>query len=250
MKTKSPHHSGNLWAVPALLAAAIGMKAALLADPVHPPVLAPAAPAVAKLTPLAPKPPAILERVNELRANADKSEPMDEALAGKTMKGTPVMPRTPECFPAESRDLFWKMDMVATDKDGPLHPLNFDTNGDGKIDNAERNAIRGRNTWLLWGGGNETFWNWLAQDGYGITDFLVMLDARRRGDRFVRAGLINQPGFQANGSKRTLGLYLDAPIEDAKAEYKPDEKTPPHMLTAPAWDTATAFAVLALNACN
>ena len=65
-----------------------------------------------------------------------------------------------------------------------------------------------------------------------------MLDARRRGDRFVRAGLINQPGFQANGSKRTLGLYLDAPIKDAKAEYKTDEKTPPHMLTAPAWDTA------------
>ncbi|MEO6741346.1 MAG: hypothetical protein ABIP20_13935 [Chthoniobacteraceae bacterium] len=237
MKTKLLLQFRNLWAVPTLFAAAIGLRAALLADPVHPAPPDPAPKAAAKPAPVALSPDPVFERVKELRAKADKSEPMDEALSGRTMKGTPVTPRTPECFPAESRDLFWQMDMVATDKDGPLHPLNFDTNADGKIDNAERNAIRGRNTWLLWGAGNETFWNWLAQDGFGITDFLVMLDARRRGDRFVRAGLINQPGFKVNASKRTLGLYLDAPIEDAKADYKPDDKTPPHMLTPPPWDT-------------
>ena len=236
MKNKTPLHSRNLWAVTTFIAAAIGLRVALLADPAHPPAPEPAAQPVVKSAPAAPKPQRKFDRIEELRAKADKSEPMDEALAGKTMKGTPVMPRTPECFPAESRDLFWRMDMVGSDKNGPLHPLNFDTNGDGKIDNAERNAIRGRNTWLLWGGGNETFWNWLAQDGYGITDFLVMLDARRRGDRFVRAGLVNQPGFKANVSKRTLGLYLDAPIEEAKAGYEADEKMPPHMLTPPPWD--------------
>ena len=64
-------------------------------------------------------------------------------------------PRTPECFPAAPRDLFWQMDQVAS-ADGQLQPLNFDENGDNVIDNSERDAIRGRNTWLLWGGGDET----------------------------------------------------------------------------------------------
>ena len=135
-------------------------------------------------TPAAPQPPVRYPKVEELRANRDKSEPMDEALGGKTQKGTPVTPRTAECFPAESRDLFWQMDMVPG-ANGVLHPLNFDANGDGVIDPAERNAIRGRNTWLLWGGGNEGFWNWLGQDGYGLNDYLIALDSRSLG--FVEA---------------------------------------------------------------
>ena len=32
--------------------------------------------------------------------------------------------------------------------------------------------IRGRNTWVLWGEGNDVFWNWVQQKGYGLTDFL------------------------------------------------------------------------------
>lgn len=164
-------------------------------------------------------------RVDALQKNAVPGEPMDEALGGKTQKGTPITPRIPECFPAESRDLFWEMDMVSSGKDEPLRPVNFDTDGDGVINDSERNAIRGRNTWLLWGGGNEGFWNWLAQDGYGITDFLVLLDSRARGNRFVRAGLINQPGFasHADPSKRILGLYLDAPLENEKRVLKSPE---------------------------
>jgi len=29
--------------------------------------------------------------------------------------------------------------------------------GDGKISDQERDAIRGQNTWMLWGEGNEDF---------------------------------------------------------------------------------------------
>ena len=217
---------------------AIRLKTALLADPVHP------APEPAPSTPVqaapAARPPEIFERVKALQAKAIPGEPLDEALGGKTAKGTPITPRIPECFPAETRDLFWQMDMVSAGKDAPLQPLNFDTNGDGKIDDQERNAIRGRNTWLLWAGGNEGFWNWLAQDGFGITDFLVMLDSRKRGNRFVRAGLINQPGYKANAdpSKRILGLYLDV----AGDESQPNSDLPEgyaskgHVLKPPPWD--------------
>ena len=67
---------------------------------------------------------------------------------GKTLSGTPVRQRTPECFPAEARDLFWQMDMVPDENlpGHPLRPLNFDRNGDGVIDDQERKAIQGRNS--------------------------------------------------------------------------------------------------------
>ena len=240
MKTKSPLPHRNLWTVPVFLLALIGLEQPLSADPGHPAVAAPAPPAPAPARPAAPWTQPDYERVKALRAKAVPGEPLDEPLGGKTLKGTPITPRIPECFPAESRDLFWQMDMVSAGKDAPLQPLNFDTDGDGKISEQERNAIRGRNTWLLWGGGNEGFWNWLAQDGFGITDFLVMLDSRTRGNRFVRAGLINQPGYQTNAdpSKRILGLYLDtAGDESQKNSDLPDGyASTGHVLKSPPWD--------------
>ncbi len=186
-------------------------------DPAAPMNMAPAAQAYRPK----PLPPELQARLDELRKGVIPSEALDEAMGGKTLHGTPITPRTPECFPAESRDIFWQMDMVA-DGDGPLRPINFDTNHDGVIDDNERDAIRGRNTWILWAGGNEGFWNWLAQDGYGISDFLVLLDSRVRGSRFKRAGLINQPhyGFDPDPSKRILGLYLDTARTNA-TRYDP-----------------------------
>ena len=169
-----------------------------------------------------------------LLKNTDKGEAMDEALGGKTLHGTPLTPRTPECFPAESRDVMWEMDWVP-DADGQLRPLNFDTNNDGKIDEKERDGIRGRNTWVWWPGGNEGFWNWLAQDGYGLNDYVAFLDSRRRNDRFQRTGAVNQPGYKANKdpSKKILGLYLDVVDEKAK-DAKGNSK---HFLTPPEWET-------------
>ncbi|HEX5065705.1 MAG TPA: hypothetical protein VFY49_06310 [Myxococcota bacterium] len=142
----------------------------------------------------------------------------DEAMSGMTMRETPVVKRGTECFPAETRDLLWEMDQVATGTgpDRALKPLNFDENRNGKVDveadplskRIERNSIRGRNTWLVWGGGNEAFWGWLQEQGYGITDFLILLDSRERDTRFARTGLINQPGFKSSTTP-FLGLYLD-----------------------------------------
>jgi len=153
-----------------------------------------------------------------------RGEAVDEARSGMTLNRTPVTIRTPECFPAEPRDIFWQMDMVAG-PDGKLQPLNFDENGDGKIDDKERNAIRGRNTWLLWGGGNETFWDWLQTKGYGLTDFLILMDSRRRGSRFKEAGVITQPGF-VQATEPILGLYIDQANPDGSAILKPPPGPP------------------------
>ena len=150
---------------------------------------------------------------------AVKGEAVDEARSGMTLNRTPVSIRTPECFPAEPRDVFWEMDQVAG-PDGKLQPLDFDENGDGKVDDKERDAIRGRNTWLLWGGGNETFWDWLQQKGYGLTDFLILMDSRRRDSRFKNAGIITQPGF-VQATEPILGLYIDQANPDGSAILKP-----------------------------
>lgn len=55
------------------------------------------------------------------------------------------------------------------------------------------------------------FWDWVQQHGYGLADFLVLLDSRKRDTRFADSGLINQPGMksQTDRSKTILGLYLD-----------------------------------------
>lgn len=137
----------------------------------------------------------------------------DEPKSGHTLRGSPVIRRGPKDFPAESRDIFWQMDAVASGDNGALEPLNFDKDSDGMISDKERDAIRGRNTWLLWAAGNEAFWGWLQEDGYGLVDFLILLDSRERGTRFDSAGMINQPGMAANhdATKKILGLYLDQP---------------------------------------
>jgi hypothetical protein len=147
----------------------------------------------------------------EFLTKVDPSAAKDEPEAGRTTEGTPVEKRIEECFPAEPRNVFWQVDQIASGPGGKLQPINYDLDGDGRISDEERNAIRGQNTWILWGEGDETFWGWLQERGYGLVDFLILLDSRQRPHRFRDAGLINQPGMkaQADPARRILGLYLD-----------------------------------------
>ena len=182
----------------AIAAFAIGLNAVSFADTYHPSVPQPGPPEWAQGGQSTYKAPASYPKIDALRAKRIKGEPLDEALGGRTQFGTPVTPRTAECFPAEPRDLFWQMDWVSG-KNGQLEPLDFDEDGDGAVSNEDRDAIRGRNTWLLWGGGNETFWAWLQEHGYGLTDFLILMDSRRRATAPVRGRL---------GHRRCDGVLL------------------------------------------
>lgn len=113
-------------------------------------------------------------------------------------------------FRPEPRDVFHLMDETA-DNNGMLRPLDFGTVAN-PVDqnNPAQQAIYGRNTWLLWCGGNEDFWDWLATDGYGVLDFLRMLDSRKRETRFRDLGLVNQPGLKRSTKPGPYGLYLDS----------------------------------------
>ena len=98
-------------------------------------------------------------------ASCKKNEPIDEAkAAGKSTAD----------FPQITADIFKPMD--------------------GGIDLSPE-EIMGRNTWNLWSGGNEHFWNHVAQDSFGLMDLLKMLDNRKfpRGERFKSA----RPGQRA-----------------------------------------------------
>jgi cytochrome c5 len=122
-------------------------------------------------------------------ASCRKNEPIDEAkAAGKTTAD----------FPQITADIFKPMD-------GGIH--------------LSPEEIMGRNTWNLWSGGNQHFWNRAAQDSYGLIDLLKTLDNRKypRGERFKTLGLVNEPGFRAATKPDEFGLWLDEQMEPEPA---------------------------------
>ena len=127
--------------------------------------------------------------VSSALVSCTKNEPVDEAkAAGKSTAD----------FPQITADIFKPMD--------------------GGIDLSPE-EIMGRNTWNLWSGGNQHFWNHVAQDSYGLMDLLKMLDNRKfpRAERFKTLGLVNEPGFRAPSKPDEFGLWLDEQAESEPA---------------------------------
>lgn len=85
---------------------------------------------------------------------------------------------------------------------------------DGGIALTE-DETRGRNTWLLWTAGDQAFWDYMAQRGFGLSDLLKTIDSRQHNTRFHDKGLVNQPGFDKATQADQYGLWLDTgPQED------------------------------------
>ncbi len=85
-----------------------------------------------------------------------------------------------------------------------------------------REEIRGRNTWLVWTGGNDRLWDILSTSSAGSLDFLKTLSSHpglrfSRDNRFSYLGLVNEPGFdKAEGPDASrFGLWLDRRRADA-----------------------------------
>jgi len=81
--------------------------------------------------------------------------------------------------------------------------------------------IKGRNTWNLWCGGNEQFWDRMSREAYGLTDLLRLTDSRNRGTRFKELGLINQPGYLQASKPDQYGLWIDEAVEPEPAAIDP-----------------------------
>jgi hypothetical protein len=125
--------------------------------------------------------------------------PPDEAMAAG---------KKPADFPADEYDYFADMDMAAQPGKG-LQRLELSPD-----------EIKGRNTWMMWCGGNETFWDWLANHSYGSMDLLKLCASRtredalaRRSGRFTRDGLINEPGCAVAAGPDEYNLFLEPPTD-------------------------------------
>jgi hypothetical protein len=78
----------------------------------------------------------------------------------------------------------------------------------------------GRDTWLFWTGGNQKFLRLLAEQVAPLSiDLFRLLDSRRRGERFAKFGLINEPNCEKATEPDEYGLYLDHWKSDPEDYY-------------------------------
>lgn len=121
--------------------------------------------------------------------------------------------RTAVSFPAADEDYFRGMD-------GGI-PLSAD-------------EIKGRNTWLVWTGGDDRLWDNVTGYTFGSFDLLKTLSSypglkASRANRWTYLGLVNEPCFdQAPGpNPQRYGLWLDFRRRDCPADpFENEQKYP------------------------
>jgi len=118
--------------------------------------------------------------------------------------------RTAESFAAAAEDYFREMD------------------GGGALDRAE---VQGRNTWIVWTGGNDRFWDTITVSSFGVFDLLKTVSSHPRlkygrDDRWKTLGLVNEPCFEkATGpDPNRFGLWLDKRRADCPPDPFEDDK--------------------------
>ena len=118
-------------------------------------------------------------------------------------------------LPAPVGDYFHDMDGGADLKPDP----------DTKLD-----PVLGRNTWLVWSGGNDRFWDKMTSYTFGAFDLLKILayDPNKpidRAERWKRIGLINEPCMEAPAAPdpNRFGLMLDTRKAGCPADPFEDE---------------------------
>ena len=128
----------------------------------------------------------------------------DEALANG---------REAASFPAAGEDYFHDMD------------------GGVSLTPAE---IRGRNTWIVWAGGNDVMWDKLSVTSAGALDFLKTLSSHpklkfSRDNRWEYFGLVNEPCFvkPTGPDPKRFGLWLDQRSPDCPPDPFENEKNYP-----------------------
>ncbi|MEM7475180.1 MAG: hypothetical protein AAF483_09330 [Planctomycetota bacterium] len=140
---------------------------------------------------------------------------VDEArarqLADPQTRDLSIRKYAEQTYPPESQDLFAQMDQKANHGKlcGPLE--------------LEEEEIIGRNAWMIWTGGNEAFWDWLARHGYGTVDLLKVLDSNNRGVNWAKGGLVTEPGMRKptdEETKAAYGIRFARPIQANYSKYE------------------------------
>ena len=104
-----------------------------------------------------------------------------------------------------------------------------DMDGGAKLSPEE---AKGRNTWVVWSGGNDRFWDELSKRSFGTLDFLKTLSSYpypylkfSRDTRWYYLGLVNEPCFEkATGpDPDRFGLWLDKRVVSPDCPSDPFE---------------------------
>lgn len=137
--------------------------------------------------------------------------------------------RNAASFPAADEDYFHDMDggidlIALGKKQFPTDPNIF---------------VRGRNTWVVWSGGNDRLWDQLIYKSFGALDFLKLISSNpalekidpqfTRDKRWEYLGLVNDPCFEkATGpDPHRWNLWLDKRRADCKPDpFENEQKYP------------------------
>jgi hypothetical protein len=105
------------------------------------------------------------------------------------------------------------------------------------MDRAEpltKDEIKGRDNWIVFTGGNDKFWDYMARNSFGALDFLKTLSSGKdvpygRHNRWEKLGLVNEPCFEeATGpDPKRFGLWLDQRRSDCPTDpFENEQKYP------------------------
>ncbi|MFI5339052.1 MAG: hypothetical protein ACHQ7N_04350 [Candidatus Methylomirabilales bacterium] len=97
-----------------------------------------------------------------------------------------------------------------------------------------REEVQGRNTWIVWTGGNDRFWDIISTSSFGALDFLKTISSYpklkfSRDNRWYYLGLVNEPCFEkaAGPDPQRYGLWLDKRRADCPPDpFENDKKYP------------------------
>ena len=137
-------------------------------------------------------------------------------------------------LPAADEDYFHDMDYGTTkDPSAIAAALNPYIPGI-KPEQATAAAVKGRNNWIVWTGGNDRFWDQLSRDSVGNVDFLKTLSNHpnlkySRDNRWQYLGVVNEPCFNKGTGPRAdrYGLWLDARSADCPPDpFENEQKYP------------------------
>jgi hypothetical protein len=140
--------------------------------------------------------------------------------------------RAPDSFHAAAEDYFHDMDQT---RDGVVA--------------LTPDEVKGRNTWLVWTGGNDRFWDRISIDSFGALDLLKTVSSYpnpvskdpndrmkfSRDNRWYYLGLVNEPCFEKPNAadKEHFGLWLDKRVVSPDCPPDPfeDEARYPGVVT-------------------
>jgi hypothetical protein len=152
---------------------------------------------------------------------------LDEAMQAKPQ-------RTRTSFPAAANDYFAEMENGILQKGRPPAPrMQLLQKATGMpYEELREHVIKGQNTWLVWSGGNDRFWDYMARNSAGAFDLLKLVSSHPdqgygRATRWSYLGLVNEPCFEkatAESAAKNFGLWTDQRVagcdEDPFADAK------------------------------